>query len=336
MKSYIKQISEAFPNKKYTNEAFFNDFPNLRDKEDSLLKVGVTSRYVVDGIVTASDLAVDAANKMFNENKINRDEIDFLIFCSTEFDHYTPTTAAILQSRLQLQNSTGAIDIVSSCTGFSHSLSIAKGMIEGNGFKNVLLLCVSTLTKTFHKKDANSHFLFGDAATAILVSSREEYGIGEFVFGTDGGRHEYIIVRDGGGRTPINNNSFDEEENEYGNVTCRANFYMNGTGVFLFGIKTVPKLVQDILIKNNTLFDNIDFFIFHQANEFLLKTLQKKMGIPNEKFVLSMKETGNTVAATIPIALNSLNKNNKVKKGDKVLIAAFGTGLTWGGTIITI
>lgn len=336
MKSYIKQISESFPNKKYTNEAFFNDFPNLKDKEETLLKVGVTSRYVIEKNVTASDLAEDAANKMFNEDKINRDEIDFLIFCSTEFDHYTPTTAAILQSRLQLKNSIGAIDIVSSCTGFSHSLSIAKGMIEGNGCKNVLLLCVSTLTKTFHKKDANSHFLFGDAATAILVSSREEHGIGEFVFGTDGGRHEYIIVRDGGGRTPINNNSFEEEENEYGNVTCRANFYMNGTGVFLFGIKIVPQLIQDILTKNNTLFDDVDFFVFHQANEFLLKTLQKKMGIPNEKFVLSMKETGNTVAATIPIALNSLTKNKKVKKGDKVLIAAFGTGLTWGGTIITM
>tara|TARA_R110001592_G_scaffold35209_10_gene120057 strand:+ start:341 stop:868 length:528 start_codon:yes stop_codon:yes gene_type:complete len=173
MKSYIKQISEVFPNKKYTNESFFNDFPNLKDKEESLLKVGVTSRYIIEKNVTASDLAVDAANKMFNEDKINRDEIDFLIFCSTEFDHYTPTTAAILQSRLQLKNSIGAIDVVSSCTGFSHSLSIAKGMIEGNGCKNVLLLCVSTLTKTFHKKDANSHFLFGDAATAILVSSRD-------------------------------------------------------------------------------------------------------------------------------------------------------------------
>ncbi|OFY93227.1 MAG: hypothetical protein A3K10_13580 [Bacteroidetes bacterium RIFCSPLOWO2_12_FULL_31_6] len=334
MKPYIKHITEYYPEKKFSNNDFFIKFPELKSKEETLLKVGVLSRYIVDINVPASDLVFNAAEKLFNETNINRNDIDFLVFCSTEFDHYTPTTSSILQNRLKLSNSIGAIDVVSSCTGFVHSLSLVKGLIEANEFKNILLLCVSTLTKTFHKKDANSHFLFGDAATAILISNRVEDGIGKFVFGTDGGRSDYIIVRDGGGRNKLTEQSFLEEENEYGNTTCNANFFMNGTGVFLFGLKTVPKLIDEILFKNNTTFEEVDYFVFHQANKFLLKTLQKKLGIPDEKFVIHMENTGNTVAATIPIAFNSLMKNDKIKKGDKILIAAFGTGLTWGGTII--
>lgn len=334
MKAFIKHISEYYPQQKISNNDFFNYFPELKAKEETLLKIGVFNRYVVDNKTTASDLAYFAANKLFEETTFKRNKIDALVFCSTEFDHYTPTTAAILQHRLNLSTHIGAIDIVSSCTGFIHSLSIAKGLIEANDNKNVLLLCVSTLTKTFHEKDANSHFLFGDAATAILISNRKEKGIEKIVLGTDGSKHDYIIVKDGGARNKISKQSYKIEVNEYGNTTCNANFYMNGTGVFLFGLKTVPKLITEILTKNNATFEEIDFFIFHQANEFLLKTLQKKLGIPDEKFIIQMGETGNTVAATIPIALNSLMKEKKLTKGNKILIAAFGTGLTWGGTIL--
>ena len=185
-----------------------------------------------------------------------------------------------------------------------------------------------------HKKDANSQFLFGDAATAILISNRKEEGIGKFIHGTDGGRSDYIMIRDGGARNELTTNSFLEDVNEYGNTTCNANFFMNGTGVFLFGLKTVPNIINNILRKNNISIEEIDYFVLHQANEFLLKALQKKLGIPDEKFIIHMQNTGNTVAATIPIALNCLIKTRNLKKGDKILIAAFGTGLTWGGTII--
>ncbi|MDT8411161.1 MAG: ketoacyl-ACP synthase III [Vicingaceae bacterium] len=334
MKAFIKHITEYYPQQKISNNDFFKKFPKLKVKEDTLLKVGVSNRHIVNEDITASDLSFFAANKLFEETNFDRNDIDTLVFCSTEFDHYTPTTSAILQHRLNLSTNIAAIDIVSSCTGFIHSLSLAKGMVEANDNKNVLLLCVSTLTKTFHEKDANSHFLFGDAATAILISNRKENGIGKIVLGTDGSKNDYIIVKDGGARNKLTDKSYNMVTNEYGNTTCNANFYMNGTGVFLFGLKTVPKLITDILIKNNTTFEEIDFFVFHQANEFLLKTLQKKLGIPNEKFVIHMEETGNTVAATIPIALNSLMKKKKLIKGNKILIAAFGTGLTWGGTII--
>ena len=336
MKAYIKHITEFYPNKSYTNDDFYMEFPEMIAQKENLSRVGVVNRYLVDKNTTSSDIAVKAAEKMFKEHNVNPKDIAFVIFCSGEFDHYTPTSSAIIQDRLGLSTSVGVIDLVSSCTGFVQSLSIAKGMIESNGLKNVLLLCVSTLTKEFHEKDFNSRFLFGDAATATFISSREEFGIGEFVFGTDGSRSDYLIIRDGGGRNPINDDSFIEEVNEYGNVTCRANFYMNGTGVFLFGMKTVPKLIDNILEKNKISFDEIDYFVFHQANAFLLETLQKKLAIPKEKFIIHLENTGNTVAATIPIALNSIIKSGVAKEGDTILFAAFGTGLTWGGTVVKL
>lgn len=335
-RAFIKHITEVFPKKKYSNENFFDDFPHLKKNEKSLLKVGVLNRFVVDENVTASDLCFEAANKFFFEADIKKENIDFLIFCSTEFDYYTPTSSAVLQNRLGLPKNIGAIDIVSSCTGFIHSLSLAKSFIESGISKNVLLLCASTLTKTFHVRDSNSKFLFGDAAAAVLLSSSIEKGIGDFVFGTDGSRADYIIVKDGGGRCPINDDSFVEKFSEYGNVVCNANFYMNGTGVFLFALKTVPVLVKDILMKNNTKFEDIDFFVFHQANVVLLKAIQKKLDIPDEKFIIEMEDYGNTVAVTIPIAIKKAIEKGKMKSGSVVLIAAFGTGLTWGGTILKI
>ena len=335
MKAYIKHISSYFPKKKISNDEFFKMFSYLTSKKETFLKIGVKNRFFVEPEETSSDLSYHAANKLFNELSFDRNKLDALIFCSGEFDHYTPISAAILQHRLNLPKKIATFDIVSSCTGFVHSLLFAKGMIEANGYSNVMLLCVSTLTKTFHEKDANSHYLFGDAATAILIGSRREEGVGKITIGTDGSRKDYIIVKDGGGRNKLTPESYKEIENEFGNSTARANFFMNGTGIFLFGLKTVPTLVEQILSENKINKDEVDYFVFHQANAFLLKTLQKKLNIPDEKFIIFMENTGNTVAASIPLALQHLFYQKKIQKGSKILIAAFGTGLTWGGTIIS-
>jgi len=333
MKAGIKYISEYFPKEIYSNEDFFREFPELIQQKKSLAKIGVEKRHIIDEDETSLNLAVNAAQKLFKEHPVKPNEIDFIVFCSLEFDYTLPSTAAVFQDKLGLSKKVGAIDIVSSCTGFVHSLSVAKGLIESSGFKNVLMLFPSSLTKEFHPKDYNSKFIFGDGATAVLMQGQEKKSIGNFVFGTDGSRKDYIIIKDGRGRNPLNKNSFTENINEYGNITCNANFFMNGTGVFLFGIKTIPSLIEDILTKNNTSKDEIDYFVLHQANEFLLESIRKKADIPKEKFIVHLKDTGNTVASTIPLALNSLQKNKQLKN-KTVLIAAFGTGLTWGGTIV--
>lgn len=336
MGALIRAISYHLPAQTYTNDDFFDSFPDSISNKQNLLKLGIHNRHIVAEGETASDLAVKAALNLFSEHFINKDEIDFLLFCAQEFDHYTPTTACIIQHRLALSINCGALDFNLGCSGFVYGLGIAKGLIESLGCKNVLLLTSSTLTRTFHPQDKSSRFLFGDGAAATLISSHNQSNIGNFIFGTDGARSDKIIVKDGGARNKLNDSSFKDVTDEYGNTTNNACFYMNGTSIFNFGLKTVPTIVKETIEKNNFLIDDIDLFIFHQANLFLIQTIGKKIGIPNEKIFNFMESIGNTVSSTIPIALSEAIKIKKAKPGDKILLCGFGTGLSWGATIIEL
>lgn len=335
MNAYIKATSYYLPEKIYSNEDFFNRFPEAAGGRENLLKTGVKTRHIINGNETASDLAVKAAEVFFKEHSVTREEIDFLMFCSLEFDYYTPTTACVIQERLGLPIHCGALDFNLGCSGFVYGLSLAKGMIESNGIKNVLLLTSSALTKKFHPGDKSSLFVFGDGAAATLISGREEKGIGSFVFGTDGKGKNKIIVKDGGARNPINDSSAIDVTDEYGNTTNPSTFYMNGTSVFVFALKTVPQMIKDLLAKENKTLEDIDLFIFHQANLFLIQSIANKMGIPQDK-IFNYMEHGNTVASTIPIALHEAVKSGKAKKGDTILVAGFGVGLSWAANIFKL
>lgn len=336
MSSFIKAISYYLPEKIYSNEDFFSDFPDARQGIDNLLKIGVRNRHIVATNQTASDLAVEATHKLFNEHSLKPEDIDFLLFCAQEFDYYTPTTACVIQERLKLPKTCGALDYNLGCSGYVYGLSLAKGLIESSGMKNVLLLTSSTLTKTFHPGDKSSRFVFGDGAAATLISSREEKGIGSFIFGTDGSGMNRIIVKDGGARNPITEKSKQDVTDEYGNTTNDSTFYMNGTAVFSFGLKTVPALITDLLAKEQKRAEEVDLFIFHQANLFLVDAIRKKIGLPAEKVFNFMENTGNTVSSTIPIALAEAIKAGKAKRGDKVVVCGFGVGLSWAATLVQL
>jgi 3-oxoacyl-[acyl-carrier-protein] synthase III len=334
--SYIKAISYHLPETIFSNEDFFKIFPDERQHEENLQKTGVLNRHIISPDETASDIGVKAAQKLFIEHSIDPSSIDFLLFCAQEFDHFTPTTACIMQSKLNLPKSCGALDFNLGCSGFVYGLSLAKGLIESVGIKNVLLITSSTLTRTFHKKDKSSIFLFGDGAAATLISSRDEKGIGKFVFGTDGSGKDKIIVKDGGARNKLTENSLIDHSDQYGNTTNDASFYMNGTGVFIFGLKTVPVLIEELLNKENNSINDIDLFIFHQANLFLIDSIRSKMKIPEQKIFNYMGNVGNTVSSSIPIALNEGIRAGRAKKGDRIMLIGFGVGLSWAATTIEV
>ena len=333
--AYIKEINYVLPSKKLTNADYFELFPDEKDRK-GLEQIGIEERGVVDNVTTASDLAVRAAEKLFNENKIDRNQIDFILFCAQEFDFYTPTTACAIHEKLDLPEECGALDFNLGCSGFVYGLSIAKGLINSGSAENVLFLTSSTLTKTFHKKDKSSKYVFGDGAAATLISSRKQNGIGMFELGTSGKGKNKIIIEHGGARNPITKKSFEEKKDQFGNISSLGNFYMDGPGIFLFSNRTVPKLVRQTLSKNELKMEDIDLFVFHQANEFLLKTLRKRINIPEEKFYIHLSKVGNTVSSSIPIALFHALEEGKIKKGDKVLLIAFGVGLSWGGTVLQV
>ena len=331
MSAKIQAISCYLPEKIYTNEEFYRDFPAAKDT--SLEKVGVQQRHIVAPGQTASDMAFEAAEQLFREHGIDRSDIDFLVLCTLENDYYAPSTACVLHGRLGLKTSCGAIDYNLGCSAYVYGLGMAEGFMHATGAKNILLLTTSTLSRTFHSGDRSSHFVFGDAATATLLSRSELPMLGPFVFGTDGKGFEKIIIRDGGARNPVTDASFAEEKDEYGNITSRAHLFMDGVGVFLFTMRTVPAMIHELLEKAQLRMEAIDLFVFHQANVFLNETLRKKLGIPEEKFVHSMADTGNTVQATIPIALYEARKSGRLQPGMTVVLAGFGSGLSWSATI---
>jgi 3-oxoacyl-[acyl-carrier-protein] synthase-3 len=331
MASTISAISYYLPEKIYSNENFFHDFPEA--KQASMEKIGVKKRHIVAPGQTASDLAFEAAEKLFAEHNIDRSQIDFLLVSILEHDYYTPSTACVLHGKLGLKKQCGALDFDLGCSAYVYGLGLADGVMKSMGAKNVLLLTTSVLTHTFHEKDRSSHFVFGDAGAATLLTVSEKENLGPFVFGTDGSGYEKIIVQDGGARNPLTENSSQEIADEFGNVTSRDTFSMDGLGVFYFSMRTVPSMIEELLGKSGMTMNDIDLFIFHQPNVFLNETLRKKLGIPAEKFVHCMEETGNTVASTIPIAIYESRKNGRLKPGMKVLLAGFGVGLSWSATI---
>ena len=318
----ISEIETYFPEKKVTNEDLQKEFPEW-SPEKIFNKVGVKQRYIAEKHETVLELAVKASKKLFK--KIDKNEIDFILFCTQSPDYHLPTTACILQDRLGLRKDIGALDFNLGCSGFVYGLSIAKGLIATGVARNILLVTAETYTKYLRKSDKSNRTIFGDGAAATLIQKDETKENFQFILGTDGSGYDNLIVRNGGGRNRIN------KEDEAGNC-----LYMNGQNIFIFTIEKIPALVKEILEKNSLTKNDVDYYIFHQANAHILRRQREILDIPEEKFYIDMETTGNTVSSTIPIALKDALERGKVKRGDKVMLVGFGVGLSWGATIVEI
>lgn len=332
MGAKISAISYYLPDKTYTNEDFYREFP--ASKGTSLEKTGIYKRHIIATDETASDMALKAAERLFSEHQIDPQSIDFLILACIEPDYYTPPTSAVLHGRLGLKPSCGIMEYNHGCSAYVYGLGMADGVLTRMGARRVLFLTTSSLTHTFHPGDKSSRFVFGDAATATLLEHSDSEDIGPYEYGTNGSGFKRIIVEDGKARNALTEASTVETTDDFGNITSRATFRMDGTGVFLFTMKTVPAMVDALLKKSGLDIEDIDYFVFHQPNEFLNEMLRKKIGIPEEKFIHCIRETGNTVQCTIPIALHEMYATGKLKHGTKVVLAGFGVGLSWISTVV--
>ncbi len=260
----IKAISYYLPDGRLTNEDINEDFPEW-DIEKISSKTGIKQRSISKSDEFASDMAISAANKLFVEHSIDKNKIDFLLYCTQSPDYFLPTTACIIQNKLGLRTTIGALDFNLGCSGFVYGVSLAKGLISGGMANNVLLITSETYSKFINPKDKSNKTIFGDAAAATLVSNEDGIcSIGDFVFGTDGSGADNLIVRNGGIRNLTGKGS--DVIDEYGNVKNDDNLYMNGTEIFNFTSDSIPKLTESILNKTKLSLENIDLFIFHQAN----------------------------------------------------------------------
>lgn len=330
MKAYIKAISYALPEKVVSNQELVTDFPEWT-VEKIADKVGVNQRHVAGTEETSSDLAVKAAEKLFTEHsEIKKEEVDFVLLCTQSPDYFLPSSACIIQNRLGLRTDIGAFDFNLGCSGYVYGLAVAKGLISGGIAKNVLLLTGETYNKYLHPRDKGNRTIFGDAASATLVSTVGYAEIRDFALGTDGSGAENLIVRTGASRhhERMNDLTFDEG----GNPKSSDYLFMNGGEIFSFTQKNVPIVVKSTLEKNGLSMEDISLVVFHQANKYMLEFLRKKIKIPREKFFINMAEIGNTVSNSIPIALADAREEGRIH-GD-VLICGFGVGYSWGGCIL--
>jgi 3-oxoacyl-[acyl-carrier-protein] synthase III len=332
MGAKIKSIGIYLPELVLTNNQLENDFGRW-ESEKIEIKLGIKERHISDLRETAGDMAFYAALKVL-EN-YDKSKIDMLILCTQSPDYFLPTTACVLQDRLELKTDLCAYDFNLACSGFVYGLAMAKSFIKTGIASNVLLINSETYSKHIHPGDLALRTIFGDGAAATIIESSDEEHILEFSLGTDGSGKDNLIVPNGGFR-----NVYDplavEKRTDSDDIYTDNNLFMNGPEIFNFTISAVPKAIDQILSKNKMSLNEVDYFIFHQANKYMIEYLRKTIGIPKEKFYINMLLTGNTVSATIPIAYSDALNNGIIKNGDKVLLCGFGAGYSWGTVIVKV
>lgn len=298
-------------------------------------EVGVEERHVV-GDESAADLAVAAGEKFFRLYGIERRQIDFVLLCTQQPDYVLPTTACLVADRLGLSHGCGALDYNLGCSGYVYGLALAKGLVEAGMAQNLLLVTSCLYSTVIDPGDHATRPVFGDAATATLVSAVESETplLDAFVFGTDGARYDRLIVPAGGSRHPRRSTEEVFETDKQGNVRSNYELFMDGQEIMLFTLREVPALVDDVLKKADLTREQLDYCVFHQANHFMLGYVQKKCQLMGVPFFNDVVKTGNTVSSSIPIGLEHILQEADPSELQRVLLAGFGVGLSWAGCIV--
>ena len=311
----IAAIDYYLPENILTNEDIAREFPEW-SAEKIKAKIGVEARHIVKKTQTALDLAYEATQKLFKN--YDKKKIDFILFCTQSPDYFLPTTACILQDKVGLSKSIGALDFNLGCSGFVYGLTLAKGLISSGIAKSILLVTSETYSKFLDKNDKSNRTIFGDGAAVTVVEKDDSKKDFQFSLGTDGSGYNNLIVENGASR----------------NKADTPALYMKGPKIFTFAVENIPNIIKETLEKNKLSLDDIDLFVFHQASSYMLNYLRELCNIPEEKFFVDMKDIGNTVSASIPIALKLASNQGKLKKGDTVMVVGFGVGYSWGAGVV--
>lgn len=317
----LAAIEYYLPETELTNAELATAYPEWSvDKIES--KTGIRSRRIAGADECSSDLAVKAAELLFASGACDPSTIDFVLLCTQSPDYFLPTTACLVQTRLGIPTGAGALDLNLGCSGFVYGLGLAKGLIETGQARNVLLITAETYSKFIAPADRSVRTIFGDAAAAALVSAGDQLQIGPFVYGSDGNGAENLIVRTGGARNPSPSGS------------ALGTLHMSGPQIFEFTMTAVPAAVSALLAKAQCAATEIDMFVFHQANQHMLENLRRRLAIPAEKFCVDLADCGNTVSATIPIALKRAAAAGTIREGHLVMVVGFGVGYSWAAALV--
>jgi len=320
----IGPIEIHLPAKVEDNDLLQAEFPrwNMEWIED---KTGVRRRCIAAEDECASDLGVAAAERLFRKHDIDRDSIDFLLFCTQTPDYPLPTTACLMQQRLGLPTSIGALDFNLGCSGFVYGLSLAEGLICSGAARRVLLITAETYSKYIDPTDRSLRTIFGDGAAATLIEAGDRPSLGSFFFGTDGRGANSLLVADGGARPEPDAISPSKRKR------WPSRLFMDGPQLVKFTLDVVPPLVDRLMTDSKWTEDDIDMYLMHQATSYMLDHLRDRLKLDEEKMPVALADCGNTVSSTIPMLMHDLRRDGRLRPGKKSLLIGFGVGLSWAG-----
>lgn len=330
----ITSFAACVPSRVINNYHYDLDIWPEEEVKKVVDKVGVAERRFVDEKTCASDLCFAAAEKLITDNYIDRKDIDLLVFLSQTPDYRMPATSILLQNRLGLPMSTMAFDISLGCSGFINALSIVYAMMQNQGFHKALLLDGETRSKVYSRKDRREAFIFGDAGVAALIERDEKFGESHFSLNSDGSRGNLIMIPGGGYRNMSSIETLKEKVvDEYGNIRSDEHGYMNGADVFNFVIVEVPKDIKRLMSATGEDIQQMDYYVFHQANAFINNHIAKKLKLDKERIPWTIQKYGNTSSVSVPLTIVSELKD-KMEGRKKLMLSAFGVGMAWATAII--
>lgn len=301
----IEAIGVHIPRTRISNLDRASKFSTDKDFIKNKIGIEYVSRKEIND--NTSTLAIKSIRNLLDKHSFDIESIEALILVTQTPDSNIPHTSAVIHGEIGFSESCAAFDVSLGCSGFVYGLSVIKSFMEANGLKKGILITSDPYSKILNPEDKNTSLLFGDAATATLLSDSPKYLIGNGTFGTIGKERDNLKLED--------------------------NYLtMNGRGIFNFAARYIPKDIDELLTKNNLDKKDVDYFIFHQGSKYIIDTLIKRLNLDHEKTINNIREYGNTVSSSIPIILNDIIKESKAKK---ILISGFGVGLSWASNVLT-
>ncbi|MEM6363884.1 MAG: ketoacyl-ACP synthase III [Planctomycetota bacterium] len=322
----IGPVAVYLPERVETNDELQATFPewNLPRIAE---KTGIVQRHIAAAEETSADMAVAAAEMLFERDNVDRSQIDFLLLCTQTPDYPLPTTACLLQDRLGLPTRCGAMDFNLGCSGFVYGCGVADGLIQSGMDKRVLLLTAEAYSKYIDAEDRSLRTIFGDAAAATLVTAADEPSLWGFQFGTDGSGGDMLMVGDGGVRC-----SADAIRPRH-RKRWNSRLYMDGPSLINFTVEAIPRLVDEILVANHLNDSDVTCYLMHQATWKMLDQLRKRMKVSDERLPIRLSSVGNTVSCTLPILIDQMRSSPEWSPTNTHMLVGFGVGLSWAGCL---
>ena len=323
MKSLITQTAKYLPEKVLTNF----DLEKMVDTTDEWIqsRTGIKERRLVKKGEATSDMAANIANHLLKKSGKSPEDIDVIIIATCTPDMLVVSTAALVQEKIGAKNAWG-FDLSGACTGFIYALETGSKLVESNQYKNVMVIGVDTMSSIINYSDRNTCVIFGDGGGGILLEpTNEEIGVLDSLLYLDGSGSNYLNVPAGGSLNPASEDTVSKNQHFV---------FQDGKKVFKFAVKKMADVSSEILKKNGYTGEDLKLFIPHQANKRIIDASRERCNLSEEQVMINIQNYGNTTAGTIPIALDEAVYEERIEKGDLVLLAAFGGGFTWGSMLI--